>query len=152
MREIKHRAKPCYKGGKTTPWVYGTFKYLWQRRVAPGATDNGRLEHRWDKGCIVGTFDIEVEVLCETVGEYTGRKDLHGDEIYEGDIVRDHSDPMGTGDVGVVVYDADRAMFAIRYYGGTDDGITYGMYDCKQKELEVIGNIHDNPELLKGKD
>lgn len=36
-------------------------------------------------------------------------------------------------------------MFGLKF----SEGIIYGLYDCKNKEIEVIGNIHDNPELLK---
>ena len=149
MREIKFRGKDT----KTGEWRYG---YYCVQHIQDEA-DNGHVSVGYQHVHVI--FNDEPghrhkngywhEVLCNTIGQFTGRKDLHFDEIYDGDIVRDHSDPMGDGDVGVVVYDAERAIFSIRYYSGTGESITYGMYDCKQKELEIIGNIHDNPELLK---
>lgn len=69
----------------------------------------------------------------ETVGEYVGLKDKRGNEIYEGDIwvKRYHNEDRIRATV-VVEMDLKRNMFnGLREYQG-----------------EVIGNIHDNPELL----
>ena len=87
MREILFRAKPCYRGGEITPWVYGTFRHLWGRRITPEDTDNGRFEKRQDKGCINGRLDLESEVLCDTLGEFTGCYDKKHNRIFEGDIL-----------------------------------------------------------------
>ncbi len=78
--------------------------------------------------------------------QYTGRKDHHGTEIYEGDIVN-WFDKLGRNDVPfVVAYEhaqfiltAPHDHLAGRYVGWALDS----------KELEVIGNIYENPELLK---
>ena len=142
MREIKFRARPCYTVGRQPAWVYGTFQYIAQRRVSPGATDNGRLEPRVDKGRIVDIYGAETEVLCDTVGQYTGLKDKNGVEIYEGDVLYDS-------------YSDNR--FEVRFDDGSFDvrGILErdGCYlNDVVSDSEVIGNIHDNPELLKGKE
>ena len=88
MREIQFRAKPCYMGGKQPGWVYGTFEYIAQRMVSPGSTDNGTWEPRQDKGRITDIYGTETEVLCDTVGQFTGLLDKHYRRIYEGDILK----------------------------------------------------------------
>ena len=80
-------------------------------------------------------------MVLNTVGQYINRKDRNSYEIYEGDIVMDEDFP---NEPGVVVYDEKKSLFALKY-----KGVLYALYDCKDKELEVIGNIYDNPELLK---
>lgn len=101
MRVIKFRAKPCCMGGKQKAWVYGTFQYIAQRRVSPGAADNGTLEARQDKGRITDLYGIETEVMCDTVCQFTGLTDKDIRRIYEGDILE-------SGDaIHVVVYDKE---------------------------------------------
>lgn len=90
-------------------------------------------------------------VIPETVGQYTGLTDKNGTKIFEGDIIKikkygkiiGHSNVNGF-DIFVVIYEP--AMFrlenihrAFNLVGKCGKGIDY----------EVIGNIHDNPELLK---
>lgn len=75
------------------------------------------------------------EVISETVGQYTGLTDKSGTKIFEGDIV------MGKlfhSTKGVVRWASE--MFKV----GAMSMCTY------RGLMEVIGNIHDNPELLEG--
>lgn len=86
-----------------------------------------------------------------TVGQFTGLLDKNDKEIYEGDIVNIH-DSHET--CGVIEYRNRTAAFVLcrdkvknRHKG---DGIDYQLYAGRQKRYEIIGNIYDNPELLKG--
>lgn len=95
------------------------------------------------------------KVLTETVGQYTGLTDKNGKKIFEGDIVK-YKDTDGIKFNGVALtiigkvnYNEKNASFAI---DGKDE-IGAKHYDYFPiKNIEIIGNIHDNPELLGGAD
>ena len=83
-------------------------------------------------------FDIDPE----TVGQYTGMADKNGTNIFEWDIVRESF--KGHGRIYHVFWDDD--YFAFRAKG---EDITYQLDEISPSHCEVIGNIHDNKELLK---
>lgn len=82
------------------------------------------------------------EVIPETVGQYIGLEDKNHKRIFENDIVmfRDYTEPA------VVKWDKEEA----RYYMVFSDCMIDFYPVCSMKEIEVVGNIHDNPNLLGG--
>lgn len=88
-------------------------------------------------------FHLE-EVNPGTVGEFTGMLDKNGKEIYENDIVRYYDDVEDELVVRPVEYLNDYCAFCAVHPQKDPDGL------FAQWQYEVIGNIHDTPELLKG--
>ena len=141
MREILFRGKRCDNG----EWVHGYYI---------------RAEHHWHKHGIHkdwivcgasahgGWFALhnKYAVKDETVGQYTGLKDKNGKMIWEGDVIKwDYT--CNEGKSHQVRYDVSSACFVAsrEHNGNIIDTVFYN----DGQHAEVIGNIHDNPELLE---
>lgn len=132
MREILFRGKLA-KSGK---WSEGNL-VVNKRRICIITPDETPL----------GTYG---QVIPETIGQYTGLVDKNGKKIFEGDIVRwiiQYEREEGLHRVeGVdkVIYDAP--LFELK----EEAGFTLAFDNNEAFVLEIIGNIHDTPELLRG--
>lgn len=93
------------------------------------------------------------EVEPETVGQYTGLTDKNGKKIFEGDIIR--IDSSCYDDIYITkVFDYNGTLCVDiwhREYDQTAIAFAFDDWDTTGDEVEVIGNIHDNPELLEGR-
>lgn len=157
MREILFRGKRIDNG----EWVEGNL--LVRKCYKPNGerTDELYISSMdiWldEDGFSMGQGGMEELADPNTVGEYTGLKDKNGKMIFEGDILKIAKTTNGIGDyyippldypVDVVVkWDLCAWMWETlcedkRYIGFPDAWCHY--------EAEIIGNIHDNPELLRG--
>lgn len=131
MRVIEFRGKNT----GSNRWIHGAFipaDYTYWRE--PSIADNN---HRF-------------EIRPETLGQYTGYKDADGKEIYEGDVLQSFiSDKTNRG--------------VVEFRGGAWqiwDRTKDKMSECwmlldwtlfRIERVKVVGNIHDNPELMEGK-
>lgn len=147
MREIKFRAKRIDDGR----WVYGQyFKTPLTDENSGTSPDVG-----WfflsgeERHCIVQehvSFVIDVN----TLGQYTGLKVVNGNEIYEGDIIKH---PWSEDSYEVISYidgsEQENLGMEIGFYIQRDNFESFCMLEVGEHEFEVVGNIHDNQELLK---
>lgn len=130
MREILFRGKPIHDRS-TLEWIEGGIKTKDGRAFIIGMSSKMRVE--------------AMEVDPDTVGQYTGMTDRNGQKIFEGDIVEDGRDYNEEDGYGVVEWnDGAFEVISEGNWSGTFYTNYYGY------EFEVIGNIHDNPDLLKG--
>lgn len=136
MREILFRAKAInrdkgyyrtnYKNGD---WVYGLVTNLY--------------DERWENlpAQMANTDGINgIEVDYTTISQYTGLTDKNGKYIFEGDILK-----CSDGKICTVKWDGANA----RFLGFSVGAVSNICYVGREPKSEVIGNIHDTPELLK---
>lgn len=118
-----------------------------------GKREQGKRKGQWVEGDLAQCPDYEIfhgknnqygcPVIPETVGQYTGLTDKNGAKIFEGDIVRRNRFACDGEDmVGYIVY--GDCCFSVKERG-TPNSPAMDLCD----DFEVIGNIHDNPELLE---
>ena len=145
MREILFRGKT-----ENGEWVCGDLLH-------PDLCGNGYSIEDFTKGKN-NCFDV----IPETVGQFTGLTDKNGKKIFEGDLLDGFEYPY-ISDTGEHNYFAEVVWFdncpafglcthkhplsAVR---GISEGNCEIIEDFDSSQWEVIGNIHDNPELLKG--
>lgn len=148
MREILFRGKDADNG----EWVYGYYS---------GPVGVCECHEICDINDVIGSM---VDVDPETVGQYTGLTDKNGEKIYEGDVVEfedtgedgyEYAEGFDFRNRAVVVWGNGRwelDKFASDNSGVADDM----MHDHDdfvsvfQYQSWIIGNIHDNPELIGG--
>lgn len=89
-------------------------------------------------------FSFEYFVDYKTVGQFTDLVDINGNGIFEGDIVKRYLS-KNRYDVMVVIWRKNTASLVLGY---SNDSSYYDTLMNTHLYCEVIGNIHDNPELI----
>ena len=138
MRTIKFRGQKISNG----VWVYGSL-------VSSDAL-NTAIYYQVGNGSVKQMEWVYVNP--DTVGQFTGLYDKNGEEIYEGDVVK-FANPKYGGELFRIGYeDSHIGAFCLCEAGKEDTSrfvAIFGRFDYPFY-CEVIGNIHDNPELLEG--
>lgn len=144
MREILFRGKRTDNG----EWIEGFYSaeeynpYIGKIEYIP------RIQ-------IIGKC-VSMGVLPETVGQFTGLTDKNGKRIFEGDIVKGIA--YSVERIGVIVWIDEIASFGVRYFKSVNSTAwenssilrCASMGKTDEFAAEIIGNIHDKPELLEG--
>lgn len=126
------RDRYLFRGKRTDSgeWVYGLL---------------GRYNPDYENANIIDEFECLVPVKTETVGQYIGFNDKNGTRIFEDDIVNDEQ----SGYNYFIKWFPEYACFSLANKNGN---MEFGCdeFEIFLNDLIVIGNIYDNPELLKG--
>ena len=144
MREILFRGKSDLLG-----WVEGWYcpEVKWGEHHFPVG-----ITHKAKEGWL-----DDVAVMPQTVGQFTGLTDKNGKRAFEHDVIKHHF----WDEIGVIRYGEYRNPFGddshgghvgfyVDWVSGTEPGLLRKDLAYWMKIVEILGNIHDNPELLGG--
>ena len=121
-REIK------FRGYTINYWVYGSYIKV---------IENNKIFN------IIGYEDDSyVYVDSESIGQFTGLKDINGIEIYEGEILYNNDRKEHC----IVKFDIEKAMFIVEYLESKDK---FPLWESISNLNYSVGNIYENPELLE---
>lgn len=131
-REIEFRGKT-----KDNEWIYGYYHKETSTSLALQEYGIGEIDTHYIH-TVINHLPFKVEVIEETIGQYTGLKDKNGKKIFEGDIVKN-----------ILILESNKFVTNI-------DVVEYNQEDCsfmlgknkrhfnKNLDLEVIGNIYED--------
>lgn len=132
MREILFRGQTK----KTKLWILGLPFYLADGLIAGIETNDG----------------LAMEVIPETISQFIGQTDKNGRKIFEGDIIKDCGGTLGVVKFGEGTFDSGIYKYTGYYYqernGNIDRNALYQTTE-NWEQVQVIGDIYDNPELLE---
>lgn len=128
MREILFKAKRIDNG----EWVEGLLTIMWGQYHIINPSDENTA------------YPIDVDTICQ----FTGLTDKNGKKIWENDIIFVTDDDGNSGQIDTGVGEID-FLEGLWYISGKVQNSLYDINKCFQ--IEVIGNIFDNHELMKGK-
>lgn len=144
MRKFKFRGRRI----DNNEWIYG---YLYRLQLTNGEAciiltqDSNHLDNSLEpKYHLAFTLWVDLFIVDPaTVGQFTGLYGKNGKEIYEGDILK-------AGDMELLEVRFVRGVFAFLWNGNLDDEFPTG--SPTHEWADVIGNIHDNPDLMASND
>lgn len=119
---------------KNKMWLYGYY-----------IVNDG--EHFISPGAFVTDLESYEDYVidADTVGQYTGLKDAKGKRIFEGDIIESN------GCKHLILYNEGGARFIAAFKGSSYATCSINQQWINECEKVIIGNVHENPELIKTK-
>lgn len=145
-REIKFRGK----SKKTRKWLYGylgeskfrILDYVYTDKVI---FDNVLSFNTDNSAYVIKDLSVEEETICQ----FTGLYDKNGTDIYEGDVLRINNGAVIC--LLVVTWNAEVGSWCLRFKEELKEGTRpLGRWLCdRDYDIELIGNIYDNKELLE---
>lgn len=150
MRDIKFRGKRTDNG----EWIEGYYYKAKYCRTDDELCDYITVPHPKEYNEPSSHYIVNPD----TIGQYTGLTDKNGKRIFEGDMIKPFDD-----EIDKMVVEFRIGQFLLCLYGergymaeyGWEESGNYGCFEAEPlssygDDIEVIGNIHDNPELLGG--
>ena len=150
MRDILFRGKRTDNG----EWVEGYYYKAKYFRTDDELCDYIAVPHPKEYNEPSSHYIVDPD----TVGQYTGLTDKNGKKIFEGDMIKPFDD-----EIDKMVVEFHHGQFLLCLYGergymaeyGWEESGNYGCFEAEPlssygDDIEVIGNIYDNPELLGG--
>lgn len=120
------------KSMETGEWVQGYLFRIWDYAYILWGEVNG----------VPDMMEIDPQTICKCIG----KTDQNGSNIFEKDICKIHSASIDEEDgLFIVEWNSDSAKFELSGRSLVVDFESYNGYEC-----EVVGNVYDNPELVKG--
>ena len=150
MREILFRGKRT----DNNDWVYGSLVTMQDKCSYGDANIFSNLHimeieemdmRCYSQGCEVYIDNSLIQIYEETAGQYTGLTDKNGVKIFDGDVCKHHSSAYKNNLVSTWVDSQSCFSFIDR----CDFDQHFYLQDIDMKHVEVIGNIYDNPDLIK---
>lgn len=134
MSEILFRGKRLDHGEWTYGYYVKTKDYITGNKVSIIIPENAEMHPNGE----IRSNAVDDETVCR----YTGLKDKNGTKIFDRDILKSDE-----GNVGIVKWMPEHCAFMI--YVKSENRYCY-LWDNNFSKIEIVGNIHDNPELLEG--
>jgi uncharacterized phage protein (TIGR01671 family) len=143
MRNILFRGKQV----DNDEWVYGSLILVKDFCcILDGEEGSDRIGYPYLDASLGTISGRAMPVIPETVGQYTGLTDKNGKEIFEGDIIREYCWSEPSKPYVVTMENKERCGW---YPFASGDGCGCCEHEVISAEYtKIVGNIHDNPELL----